>query len=125
MSPSVPPGVVTGDDLLHLLEHARHNGYAIPAVNCTSSSTINAVLEAAQKNNSPVMIQVSNGGGNFMVGKSIKDPNASVAGSIALAMHVRSVATYYGVPVVLHSDHCAKKLLPWFDGMLKADEEFF
>jgi len=122
---TVPPGVVTGDDLLTLLVHARDNGYAIPAVNCTSSSTVNAVLEAARKNNSPVMIQVSHGGGSFMVGKSIKDPNTSVAGSVAIAMHVRSVAKYYGVPVVLHSDHCAKKLLPWFDGMLKADEDFF
>ena len=95
------------------------------AVNCTSSSTINACLEAAKKYNSPVMIQVSNGGGAFMVGKAIKEANAAVAGSVALAMHVRSVAKYYGVPVVLHSDHCAKKLLPWFDGMLKADEEFY
>ena len=71
------------------------------------------------------MIQVSNGGGAFMVGKAIKEANAAIAGSVALAMHVRSVAKYYGVPVVLHSDHCAKKLLPWFDGMLKADEEFY
>merc|ERR1712071_586049 len=93
--------------------------------NCTSSSICNAVLEAAKKNNSPVMIQVSNGGGAFMAGKSVKDPTAAAAGSVALAMHVRSVAKYYGVPVVLHSDHCAKKLLPWFDGMVAADEEFF
>jgi len=121
----VPPGVVTGDNLLKLMDHARTNGYAIPAVNCTSSSTINAVLEAAKKFNSPVMIQTSNGGGAFMVGKSVKDPAAAVAGSVALAMHVRSVAKYYGVPVVLHSDHCAKKLLPWFDGMLAANEDFF
>jgi len=121
----VPPGVVTGDNLVKLLEHARDNSYALPAVNCTSSSTINATLEAAKKCNSPVIIQVSNGGGAFMVGKSIKDPNAAAAGSVALAMHVRCVAKYYGVPVVLHSDHCAKKLLPWFDGMLKANEEFF
>jgi len=121
----VPPGVVTGDNLLKLLEHARDNGYAIPAVNCTSSSTVNACLEAAKKNNSPVMIQVSNGGGAFMVGKGIKSDDAATAGSVALAMHVRAVAKYYGIPVVLHSDHCAKSLLPWFDGMLKADEEFF
>jgi len=121
----VPPGVVTGDDLLKLLEHAREVGYAIPAVNCTSSSTCNAVLEAAKKNNSPVMIQVSNGGGKFYAGKDVKDPNAAAAGSVALAMHVRCMAKYYGVPVVLHSDHCAKKLLPWFDGMLEADEAFF
>lgn len=121
----VPPGVVTGDDLHRLLEHARDNGYAIPAVNCTSSSSANACLEAAAKNNSPVMIQVSNGGGAFMVGKSIKASDAAAAGSIALAYHVRAVAKYYGVPVVLHSDHCAKKLLPWFDGMLAADREYF
>lgn len=82
-------------------------------------------MEAARKAKSPVIIQVSNGGGAFLCGKGIKDANAAVAGSVALAMHVRSVAKYYGVPVVLHSDHCAKKLLPWFDGMLKADEEFF
>jgi len=121
----VPPGVVTGDNLVKLLEHARDNGYAIPAVNCTSSSSANACLEAAAKNNSPIMIQVSNGGGKFVVGKSISDPNAAAAGSVALAYHVRAVAKYYGVPVVLHSDHCAKKLLPWFDGMLEADKTFF
>jgi len=121
----VPSGVVTGDDLVKLLDHARANGYAIPAVNCTSSSTANAVLEAARKAKAPVIIQVSNGGGSFLLGKGVKDPNAATAGSVALAMHVRSVAKYYGIPVVLHSDHCAKKLLPWFDGMLKADEEYF
>jgi len=121
----VPPGVVTGDNLLKLLEHARDNGYAIPAVNCTSSSTANCCLEAAAKNNSPIMIQVSNGGGKFLAGKSVSDPNAAAAGSVALAYHVRAVAKYYGVPVVLHSDHCAKKLLPWFDGMLEADKEYF
>jgi len=121
----VPPGVVTGDNLRKLLEHARDTGYAIPAVNCTSSSTANACLEAAAKNNSPIMIQASNGGGAFMVGKSVKDPNAAAAGAVALAMHVRCVAKYYGIPVILHSDHCAKKLLPWFDAMLDANEEYF
>ena len=90
-----------------------------------SSSSANACLEAAAKNNSPIIIQVSNGGGVFMVGKSVKDPTAAAAGSVALAYHVRAVAKYYGVPVVLHSDHCAKKLLPWFDGMLAADKEYF
>jgi fructose-bisphosphate aldolase, class II len=82
-------------------------------------------MEAARKTKSPVIIQVSNGGGEFLVGKGVKFADAATAGSVALAMHVRSVAKYYGIPVVLHSDHCAKKLLPWFDGMLKADEEFF
>jgi len=121
----VPSGVVTGDDLVKLLDHARANSYAIPAVNCTSSSTANACMEAARKAKSPVIIQVSNGGGGFLLGKGVKDPNGAAAGSVALAMHVRSVAKYYQIPVVLHSDHCAKKLLPWFDGMLKADEEYF
>jgi fructose-bisphosphate aldolase class II len=125
LSDIVKPGVVTGDALLALLDHARTNGYAIPAVNCTSSSTANACLEAAAKNNSPIMIQVSNGGGAFMCGKSIKDKHAAAIGSVALAHHVRAVAASYGVPVVLHSDHCAKKLLPWFDGMLEADREYF
>lgn len=121
----VPVGVITGDDVLKLLTHAKDNGYAIPAFNCTSSSTANAVLEAAKLNNSPVMIQASNGGGAFVAGKGCKDPNAAAIGSVALALHVRAVAPYYGVPVIMHSDHCAKKLLPWFDKMLEADEEFF
>jgi len=121
----VPTGVVVGDDLVALLLHARENSYAIPAFNCTSSSSVNAVLEAASKNNSPVMIQVSNGGAAFYTGKGIKDKNKDIAGSVALAMHVRCVAAYYGIPVVLHSDHCAKKLLPWFDGMLEANEAYF
>ena len=82
-------------------------------------------MEAARKNNSPVMIQVSNGGGAFYAGKGVKDPNNCAAGAVALGMHVRLMAAYYGIPVVLHSDHCAKKLLPWFDGMMAADEEFF
>ena len=82
-------------------------------------------MEAAAKNNSPVMIQASNGGGQFMAGKSIKDKNACAAGAVALALHVRTMAPYYGIPVILHSDHCAKKLLPWFDGMLDADEAYF
>jgi fructose-bisphosphate aldolase class II len=82
-------------------------------------------LEAAKKAKCPVIIQVSNGGGVFVAGKGIKADGADVIGSVALAMHVRAVAKYYGIPVVLHSDHCAKKLLPWFDGMLAADEEYF
>jgi len=121
----VPVGVITGDDVTKLLQHAKDNGYAIPAFNCTSSSTCNSVLEAAAKCNSPVIIQASNGGGQFFVGKSIKDKDACAVGSVAMAMHVRTVAPFYGVPVILHSDHCAKKLLPWFDGMLEADEAYY
>jgi len=125
LSDIVPPGVVTGDNLVKLLTHAKDNGYAIPAFNCTSSSTANAVMEAAMKNSCPVMIQVSNGGGAFYAGKGVKDPNNCAAGAVALAMHVRTMAPYYGIPVVLHSDHCAKSLLPWFDGMIAADEEYY
>ena len=125
----IPPGVVTGANLIKLFDHARANGYAIPAVNVSSSSTANAVMEAAMRARSPVILQVSQGGGAFLGGKSLNDDKdtlpISVAGSVALAFHVRAVAAYYGVPVVLHSDHCAKKLLPWFDGMLRSDEEYF
>ena len=83
------------------------------------------MLEAASKYKSPVMIQLSNGGGAFYVGKGVKDTNKAVAGSVAAAMHVRCIAEYYGVPVVLHTDHCAKKLLPWFDGLIEANETYF
>jgi fructose-bisphosphate aldolase class II len=82
-------------------------------------------MEAASKCNSPVMIQASNGGGQFMAGKTITDKNSCAAGAVALALHVRTMAPYYGIPVIMHSDHCAKKLLPWFDGMLEADEAYF
>ena len=88
----IPPGVVTGDNLLKLLKHAKDNEYAIPAFNCTSSSTANAVLEAARENKSPVMIQASNGGGVFYAGKGVGNADAAAIGSVALAMHVRSVA---------------------------------
>ncbi|CAM9320306.1 unnamed protein product [Chrysoparadoxa australica] len=112
-----------------LLPSALFQGYAIPAVNVTSSSTANACLEAARDINSPIIIQCSNGGAAYFAGKGInnKEPKeqASICGAVAMALHVRQVAKYYNVPVVLHSDHCAKKLLPWFDGMLAADEEYF
>jgi fructose-bisphosphate aldolase class II len=123
----VPAGVVTGENLLKLSQYCKNNSVALPAFNCTSTSTINAVLEAASKQNSPVIIQFSNGGAAFLAGKGIKNDNqkAAILGAIAGAQHVRLMAKHYNVPVVLHSDHCAKKLLPWFDGMLEADEEYF
>lgn len=123
----VPAGVVTGDNLLKLMQYCKDNKCALPAFNCTSSSTINAVLQAARDVNSPVIIQFSNGGAAFFAGKGIKNTNekAAILGAIAGAQHVRLMAKHYNVPVVLHSDHCAKKLLPWFDGMLEADEEYF
>ncbi|ORX52516.1 fructose-bisphosphate aldolase [Piromyces finnis] len=123
----VPPGVVTGDNLRKLFKYAKDHKFAIPAVNCTSSSTVNAVIEAARDIKAPVIIQFSNGGSAFYAGKGISNKNqeASILGAVAGALHVRQVAKAYGIPVILHSDHCAKKLLPWFDGMLKADEEYF
>ncbi|KAI8093870.1 fructose-bisphosphate aldolase, class II [Halteromyces radiatus] len=123
----VPAGVIVGDDLRKLFEYAREHKFAIPAINCTSTSTINAALEAARDIKSPIIIQFSNGGAAYIAGKGLSNKNqeASVIGAVAGAQYVRAVAKAYGIPVVLHSDHCAKKLLPWFDGMLAADEEYF
>ena len=123
----VPAGVLTGNNVIKLFQHCSDNGVALPAFNCTSSSTINAVLQAARDINSPVIIQFSNGGAAFYAGKGISNDGqkAAVLGAIAGAHHVRLMAKHYGVPVVLHSDHCAKKLLPWLDGMLDADEKYF
>jgi fructose-bisphosphate aldolase class II len=115
----VKPGVVCGDDLRKLLNYAKEHQFAIPAFNCTSTSTVNAALEAARESKSPVIIQFSNGGGAFFAGKGLDNSKhqASIIGSIAGAHYVRAVAEAYGIPVVIHSDHCAKKLLPWFDGL--------
>jgi len=123
----VPAGVLTGDNVIKLFQHCSDNGVALPAFNCTSSSTINAVLQAARDINSPVIIQFSNGGAAFYAGKGISNEGqkAAVLGAVAGAHHVRLMAEHYGVPVILHSDHCAKKLLPWFDGMLDANEKYF
>jgi len=127
MPPSVHPGVVTGQALVDLLDHAKANGYAIPAVNCVTSSSVNACLEAARKNDAPVIIQFSSGGSQFYAGKGLDNTNfkAAIAGAVSGAFHVRAMAEQYGVPVILHTDHCGKKLLPWLDGMLAASERFF
>ncbi|KAI1767045.1 hypothetical protein GGR53DRAFT_161749 [Hypoxylon sp. FL1150] len=121
------PGVVYGQDVLKVFQYAKEHQFALPAVNVTSSSTVVAVLEAAKETRSPVILQVSNGGAAFFAGKSIGNSNqeASIAGAIAAAHYIRSVAPVYGLPVIIHSDHCAKKLLPWLDGMIDADEAFF
>jgi len=123
----VKPGVVVGDDVTKIFRYAQEHKFAIPAFNCSSSSIINAVLEAAAKTHSPVMIQVSNGGAAFFAGKMIdnKSQKASVIGSVIAAEQVHHLAEMYGVPVILHTDHCAKKLLPWLDGVLDADEAHF
>eukprot|EP00933_Yihiella_yeosuensis_P084333 TRINITY_DN98774_c0_g1_i1.p1 TRINITY_DN98774_c0_g1~~TRINITY_DN98774_c0_g1_i1.p1 ORF type:complete len:528 (-),score=109.18 TRINITY_DN98774_c0_g1_i1:144-1490(-) len=123
----VHPGVLSGHALKALLEHAKKVGFAIPAVNCVSSSSINACLEAARKNDAPVMIQFSSGGSQFYAGKGLDNTafHAAIAGAISGAYHVRALAEQYGVPVILHTDHCAKNLLPWMEGMLEADERYF
>jgi len=125
--PGMKPGVITGDLCWALLRFAKAKGFAIPAFNCTSTSTVVAVLEAGKQLNRPVIIQFSEGGSAFFCGKSLpnKEKQASTLGAIAGAQFVRGVAPAYGIPVIVHSDHCAKKLLPWFDGMLEYDEYFY
>jgi fructose-bisphosphate aldolase class II len=120
-------GVVTGDDVSKLFKVAKENGFAIPAVNCVGTDSINAVLEAASIVKSPVIVQFSNGGASFITGKGIKNDGekAAIMGAISGAMHVHNVAKAYGVPVLVHTDHAAKKLLPWIDGLLDASEEYF
>merc|ERR1719261_439244 len=124
---SVKPGVVTGQALVDLLEHAKQNKFAIPGVNIVSSGSINACMEAAAKYGGPVIVTFSKGGGQFIAGKAAdnKDDAASIAGCIAGALHVRQVAKLYGVPVVLHTDHCQKAWLPWIDGLMDANEKYF
>ncbi|SPN97754.1 probable Fructose-bisphosphate aldolase [Cephalotrichum gorgonifer] len=126
---NLKPGVIYGDDVLKLFTYARTKGFAMPAVNVTSSSTVIATLEAARDSKSPIIIQMSQGGAAYFAGKGVANSadkqEASVAGAIAAAHFIRSIAPIYGVPVVLHTDHCAKKLLPWLDGMLDEDERFF
>ncbi len=120
-------GVLHGDEVTELLQHANDNNYALPAVNVIGTNTVNAVLETAKAVNSPVMIQYSNGGAVFFAGKSLSNEgqNAAIMGGISGAMHVHTMAKAYGVPVVLHTDHCAKNLLPWIDGLLLAGERFY
>lgn len=123
----IKPGVVTGDDVQELFKIARDKEFALPAVNVVGTNGINAVLEAAKVVNSPVMIQFSNGGGLFYAGKSLSndDQKAAIAGTVSGAKHVHHIAELYGVPVILHTDHAAKKLLPWIDGLLDEGEKYF
>ena len=127
ISSKVAAGVVTGDDLQEIFRIAKQEKFAIPAVNVVGTNSVNAVMEAAKVVNSPVMIQFSNGGGVFFAGKALSnsEEKAAIAGSVSGAMHVHQMAEYYGIPVILHTDHAAKKLLPWIDGLLDAGEKFF
>jgi len=121
----VEPGVVTGDDVQKLLQIAKDEGFALPAVNVVGSDSVNAVLEAAAIAKSPVMVQFSSGGAGFYAGKGCPADNAMVVGAVAGAKHVHTMAEAYGVPVILHTDHAARKLLPWVDGMMEAGEAHF
>ena len=123
----IKPGVATGDQVQEIFKLAKAKKFALPAVNVIGSSSVNAVLETAKQLNSPVIIQFSNGGAAFNAGKSLDntDQAAAIAGSIAGAKHVHTMAKAYGVPVILHTDHCAKKLLPWIDGLIEASEAHY
>lgn len=120
-------GVLVGDEVTEVLNHANKHDYALPAVNCVGTNTVNAALETAAKVNSPIIIQFSNGGGQFYAGKGLSNEGqkAAILGSIAGAYHVHALAEAYGVTAILHTDHCAKKLLPWIDGLLAASEKQF
>jgi len=121
----VEAGVVTGEDLQKVFKVAKGEGFALPAVNVVSTSSVNAVLEAAKKVNSPIIVQFSNGGGAYYAGKGLPSSEAAVLGCISGAQHVHTVAKAYGIPVVLHTDHAARKLLPWIDALLDASEAHF
>ena len=120
-------GVLTGTEVQGLFKLAKEKAFALPAVNVIGSNSINAVLETAAELNSPVIIQFSNGGAQFNAGKGLSNENeqAAIAGAIAGAKHVHEIAKHYGAKVILHTDHCAKKLLPWIDGLLDAGEIFY
>jgi len=121
------PGVLSGKNVRDLFDYANENNFAIPAVNVIGTNSVNAVLETARELNSPVIVQFSNGGAVFFGGKGLSNENqeAAIAGAISGAQHVHTISEYYGVPVVLHTDHAAKKLLPWIDGLLDAGGKFF
>ena len=127
MSKLIQSGVATGDSVQAIFQLAKQKGFALPAVNVTSSSTVNGVMEAAAKLNAPVIIQFSNGGAMYFAGKGLSNEQekAAILGGIAGAKHVHALAEAYGATVILHTDHCAKKLLPWIDGLLDAGEQFF
>lgn len=120
-------GVLFGEELESLLKDAKENEFALPAVNTIGTNTINATLETAAKMNSPVIIQFSNGGAQFIAGKGMPNDKlqGNISGAVSGALHIHNVAKYYGVPVVLHTDHASKKWLPWISGLIDAGEQFF
>ncbi|MFK2820471.1 class II fructose-bisphosphate aldolase [Flavobacteriaceae sp. LMIT009] len=127
MGHNIKPGVATGREVQEIFKLAKEKGFALPAVNVVGSNSINGVLQTARDLNAPVIVQFSNGGACFNAGKGLSNENqrAAIAGAVAGAKHVHLLAEEYGVPVILHTDHCAKKLLPWIDGLLDASEKHF
>jgi fructose-bisphosphate aldolase class II len=127
MSHSIKPGVASGKEVQEIHRYAKEKGFAMPAVNVTGNNSVNTVLATAAALNAPVIVQFSNGGAQFNAGKGLSNENekSAIAGGIAGAKHVHIMAEAYGVSVILHTDHCAKKLLPWIDGLLDAGEAFF
>ena len=127
MSKVIKSGVATGDEVQAIFHLAKEKGFALPAINVTSSITVNGVMEAAAKLNAPAIIQFSNGGCMYFAGKGLSNEQekAAILGGVAGAKHVHALAEAYGATVILHTDHCAKKLLPWIDGLLDAGEQFF
>lgn len=121
------PGVLTGDEVTEVFNDAIDKQYALPAVNVIGTDSVNAVLETAREVNSPVIIQFSNGGGAFYAGKGLKNDNqqASVLGAVSGAEHIHRLAEAYNVPVIIHTDHCAKNIIAWMDGMLTEGEKYF
>ncbi|MBW7848235.1 MAG: class II fructose-bisphosphate aldolase [Bacteroidales bacterium] len=127
LSSYIAAGVASGDTLQQIFKAAKAGRWAIPAVNVVGTNSVNAVLEAAKLVNSPVIIQFSNGGAAFYAGKGLSNSGekAAIAGAISGALHIHEIAAFYGIPVILHTDHAAKKLLPWIDGLLDVGERFF
>ena len=124
---NIKPGVATGSDVQKIFKHAKENLYALPAANVVSTSTVNALIEASVEVKSPVILQFSNGGAQFYAGKGLTNENhlSGIIGAVSGAQHVHLVAEKYGAVVILHTDHAARKLLPWIDGLLDAGEEFY
>lgn len=127
MSHNIKPGVATGKEVQNIFKYAKSKGFALPAVNVVGSNSINAVLETAAELKSPVIIQFSNGGAVFNAGKGLANEGekAAIAGAVAGAKHIHELASLYGASVILHTDHCARKLLPWLDGLLDASEKHY
>jgi len=125
LSEIIKPGVITGNDVQKVFRAAKISQFALPAVNVVGTNSVNAVMDAAKAVNSPVIIQFSNGGAAFYAGKGVKGLEAAIKGAISGALHIHELAPLYGIPVILHTDHAAKKLLPWIDGLLDAGEAYY